>query len=99
MLGKLFAKPKQLIKNHILSKHHKISKNSTVGAQRLDFDDFLGPFGHPFFFKLSDHPNLLNCSTDNITTLLLQFEGSHFGIEHPLKLIIFQGAIQDPIFF
>ena len=57
-----------------------------MAAQRLDFDDFLGPFGHLFFIKFRNHPNLLNCNKHNVKTQLLQFQASYFGIENKLEI-------------
>ena len=74
----------KLIKKHMFSKPHKISTNSTMGAQWLNFGHFLGPFGHPFFIKFRDRPNLLNCNKHGVKTLLLPLQASHFGIENPL---------------
>ena len=47
-----------------------------MGAQRLDFSNFWGPFGHPFFIKVRD-PKLLKLQE----TLCLLFQASHFGIK------------------
>ena len=49
--GRFFANPKTH-KKKILSKPLKITKNSTMGAQWLDFDDCLESFGHQFFIKI-----------------------------------------------
>ena len=62
--GGLFAEQK-MIKKHIIPKPHTISKNATMGAQRLEMYNVLEPFGHPFFIKIRDHPNLLDCNTSH----------------------------------
>ena len=64
-----------------------------MGAQWVDFDDLLGPFGHMLFINFRNHPNLLNCNKHGVQTLLLQFQASHFGIENQLKFMFFQDAI------
>ena len=88
----------KLIKKHMFSKPHKIPTNSTMGAQGLNFGHFLGPFGHPFFIKFRDRPNLLNCNKHGVKTLLLPLLASHFGIENPLKIHVFSRHPPGPIF-
>ena len=49
-----------------------------MGAQMLDFDDLLRPFGHPFFISFRDHPNLFKlqqfiCQTRVLPNLALEF--------------------------
>jgi hypothetical protein len=97
ILGRLCAEPKNH-KKHILSKPHKISKNSTMGTQMLDVDDLLMPFGHPFSSNFVTHPNLLNCNKDCVKTLLSPLLASHFGIENMLKFMFFQDTLLDLIF-
>ena len=69
-----------------------------MGAQWLDFDDFLEEFGHPFFIKVRNHPNLVNCNMSPAKLVFYQITALSFGIENPLKFMFFQDAIQDPIF-
>jgi hypothetical protein len=69
-----------------------------MGAQGLNFGHFLGPFGHPFFIKFLDRPNLLNCNKHCVKTLLLPFQASHFGIENPLKIHVFSRHPPGPHF-
>ena len=83
----------------MLSKPYKISKNSTIGTQWFDFDDFGGRFGHPFFIKFRNHPNLLYCNEHYIKTVHLPFQASHFGIENPLKNHRFSRRDLGPHFF
>ena len=74
-------------------------KKLDLGAQWFEFNVLEGPFGHPFFIKFRNRPNLLNCNKHDVKTLLLLFQASHFGIENQLKkFMFFQDAIQDPIF-
>jgi hypothetical protein len=67
-----------------------------MGAQSLDFDELLMPFGHPFFIKFRDPPNLLNCNKHGVKTQVLL--ASHFGIENPLKIHVFSRHALGPIF-
>ena len=82
-----FLPNQQLIKKHILSKPHKISKNSTMGAQWLDFDEFGGPFRHPLFIEFRSHPNLLKCNFSIVKLVFYQIRPLNFGIESPLKFM------------
>ena len=75
----------KLIKKHSFSKPHNISKNSTMGAQGLNLDDLLVPFGHHLSSNFMTHPNLLNCNKHCVKIQLLPFQASHFGIENRLK--------------
>jgi hypothetical protein len=93
-----FLRSQKLIKKHIFSKPHKISKNSTMGAQGLDVGHFLAPCGHPVFIKFRDSPNLLNCNKHGVKTLLLPLLASHFGIENPLKIHVFSRHPPGPNF-
>ena len=56
------------------------------------------PFGHPFFIKLRNHPNLLNCSMSSAKLVFYQIRPLNFGVENPLEFMFFQDAIQDPMF-
>ena len=69
-----------------------------MGAQGLDLDDLLGPFGRPFSSKFHDRPNLLNCNTHDAKTLLYNFRPFILALKNPLKFMFFQGAIQDQFF-
>jgi hypothetical protein len=69
-----------------------------MGAQGLNFGHFLAPFGHPFFIKFRDPPNLLNCNKHGVKTLLLPFVASHFGIENPMKIHVFSRHVLGPNF-
>ena len=73
--------PIQKLKKHILSKPPKISKNSTMDAQWLDSDDFLEPFGHPFFIKIRNHANLVNCNSSTAKLVLLLHQAFNFSIK------------------
>ena len=65
-----FCQSKNHQKTHT-SKTSQHLKQHTMGAQRLHFDDLLGPFGHPFFIKFRSHPNLLNCISSPSKIFLL----------------------------
>jgi hypothetical protein len=93
-----FMPSQKLIKKHILSKPHKFSKNSTMGAQRLDVDHLLAHVDTHFSSNFATHPNLLNCNKHCVKTLLLPFQASHFGIENPLKIHVFSRHALGPNF-
>jgi hypothetical protein len=82
----------------MFSKPHKISTNSTMGAQRLDFYHFLAPFDTHFSSNFGTHPNLLNCNKHGVKTLLLPLLASHFGIENLLKIHVFSRHALGPNF-
>jgi hypothetical protein len=69
-----------------------------MGAQWLDFDHFLAPFGYSFSSNFVTHRNLLNCNKHGVKTLLLPLLASHFGIEIPLKIHVFSRHHFGPIF-
>ena len=70
-----------------------------MGAQWLDFDDLLEPFGHQLFIKNRNHPNLVNCNRSPAKHVFYHLRPLNLGIESPMKFMFFQDAIQDPIFF
>ena len=70
-----------------------------MGAQWLDFEDFVGPFGHPFFINVRTHPNLLNCNKHCAKTIFLQLLASHFGIKNTLQIYVFSRRDPGPHFF
>ena len=69
-----------------------------MGAQWLDFDDLLEPFGHQFFIKNRNHPNLVNCNTSPAKLGFNHLRPLNFGIENPMEFMFLQAAIKDPIF-
>ena len=68
-----------------------------MGAQWLDFDDFLKPFGHPFPIKIRNHPNLVNCKKAP-TKLVFPAKAFAFWHQKSNEIQVFQDAIHDPIF-
>ena len=94
-LNRFFAEPKTHQKTHPFKTPQNLKK---LDHGRLNFDDFLASFGHPFFIKFRDPPNLLNCNKHGVKTLLLPLLASHFGIENPLKIHVFSRHPLGPIF-
>ena len=70
-----------------------------MGAQWLDFDNFLRPLGHSIFTQFRDPPNLLNCNKHDVKTLILQFQAHYFGIEDQLQIHVFSRHAPGPIFY
>jgi hypothetical protein len=92
-----FLPNQKLIKKHILPKPDEISEHSTMGAQWLDSDVFLGPFGHHLFIKLRNHPNLLNCNTSPAKLVLLN-QALELWQRKSIEIHVFSRRDQGPIF-
>ena len=93
-VGPPFARTKN-IKTSILPKSINISKNTTLDAQGLNFDDFLMPLGPPFWINFRDYLNLLNCNKYNAIDIFLQFPASHFGTEVHNKIMLVRTRFLD----
>ena len=70
-----------------------------MGAQWFDFDDFLKPFGDPFFIKFRNHPNLLKLQHVACQTHFLPDQALEFWHRKSIEIHVFSRRDPGPHFF